>query len=267
MKANILSIEGKKIKQVDLPGCFEEKVREDLVKRAFEAGVKRQPYGAYIMAGKDISASGKVTHARRKFKTSYGLGISRVPRKTMTERGTRFYRVGAFVSGARGGKEAHPPKIEKVWAGKINKKEKEKAIRSAIAATADPKRIIKKYSSINEIKAELPLVIEKKVYEIKKTKDLRGALKNILSSLTDVAFKKKSIRAGKGKGRGRKYKKTRGMLLITTKKIPAAESLGIDIINVSQLNINDLAPNGETGRVIVYVEDAIDKMKENTKLK
>ena len=267
MKANVLSLDGKKVKQIELPGCFEEPIRKDLIKKAFESSVKRQPYGPYVRAGTEISASGKVAHARRKYRTAYGLGISRVPRKTLTVRGTRFYRVGAFMPGTRGGRAAHPPKVEKSWLVSINKKEKIKAIRSAIAATANTEDIIKKYETIKEVKESLPLIIENKIYDIKKTKNLRDALEKALSSLSSVAFKKKSIRAGRGKSRERKYKVTRGMLLITTKDIPACKSLGIDIANVSQLNIHELAPNGEPGRVIIYAEDAIDKMKENPKLK
>ena len=43
--------------------------------------------------------------------------------------------VGAFAPGTVGGRRAHPPKSEKIWSKKINKKENAKAIRSAISAT------------------------------------------------------------------------------------------------------------------------------------
>jgi len=159
MKANVLSITGEKLRQIELPRCFNEKIREDLIKRAFEVEVAatRQPYGTFKLAGKLVSAAGKIRHARNKYKTAYGIGISRVPRKVLTRRGTRFFWVGAFAPGMRGGRAAHPPKVEKIFTKKINKKEKMKALKAAIAATSNAREMCKRYATVKEKeKIELP---------------------------------------------------------------------------------------------------------------
>ena len=118
-----------------LPEQFSELIRPDLIERAVFAiqSHKKQPYGASPEAGKRHSA--RISRRRHKYKTSYGHGISRVPRKIMSHRGERFNWVGALAPGTVGGRRAHPPKAEKIVDQKINKKERKKAIRSALAAT------------------------------------------------------------------------------------------------------------------------------------
>ena len=83
MKAQVLSLDGMKEKEIELPKCFEEEVRKDIIKKAFESEIStlRTPYGSFEFAGKLVSASGKIKHRRRKWKTAYGKGISRVSRK------------------------------------------------------------------------------------------------------------------------------------------------------------------------------------------
>ncbi len=274
MKANVLSITGEKLKQVELPSCFTEEIRKDLIKRAFEveAAATRQPYGAFPLAGKLASASGKIRRARRKYKTSYGIGISRVPRKVMTRRGARFFWVGAFAPGMRGGRAAHPPKAEKIFTKKINKKEKIKALKAAIAATSSQKEIYKRYSTLKEEKIELPLIVESKIADIKKTKELHEVLSKLLGNAAKIAFRQRRVRAGAGKKRGRYYKKGKGMLIVTStdKEMPAAKGLkglGVDVAKVKKLKISELAPSGIGGRLTLYTEDAIKEMRETEKLK
>ena len=135
MKLNIISASKEKKKEIDLPSQFNEEVRPDVISRAVFAiqSNKRQPYGASPEAGKRASA--EISRRRHDYRGSYGHGISRVPRKILTRRGTRMYWVGAFAPGTVGGRRAHPPKAEKNYSQKINKKERRKAIRSAIAAS------------------------------------------------------------------------------------------------------------------------------------
>ena len=45
-KANLLNIEGKKLKEIELPKCFDVKIREDIVAKVLETKKTRQPYGA-----------------------------------------------------------------------------------------------------------------------------------------------------------------------------------------------------------------------------
>src|SRR3989338_8220343 len=111
----ILDISGKEKGVAQLPEQFKEAVRPDLIQRAVEhiQGNNRQPYGAKPTAGTRSSA--ETSKRRRDYKTSYGMGISRVPRKIISKQDTRMNWVGAFMPGTVGGRRAHPPKAARVW--------------------------------------------------------------------------------------------------------------------------------------------------------
>jgi large subunit ribosomal protein L4e len=261
MKGQILTLEGTKKAEIELPRCFHVPIREDLIKKAFEVEIsaERQPYGAFYLAGKGAVITTR--HRRRKWKTLYGYGISRVPRKIMTRRGTRFSWVGAFSPSTRGGRAAHPPKAEKIWAKEMPKKEKTKALEAAISATASIEALKKRYPNLNFEKMNLPLIIDEKITETKKAKELLAMLEKILGPLVELAFPERKIRAGKGKSRARKYKRRKGILIVTKKDFEAAKSLGIEVVNVNKLSVSQLAPSGVPGRLTVYTEDAIKELK------
>ncbi len=277
MKTSFLDLDGNNKKDIELPSCFTEEVRMDIVKKAFESEIssRRTPYGSYERAGKLASASGKIRHARRKWKTAYGKGISRVPRKILSRRGTQFRWVGAFASGTVGGKEAHPPKSWKNWDKKINKRERIKAIRSAIAATANYSCIEGRYKTLNSRNFSLPIIVESKLNEIIKTSELKKKIyelfKKIQPAIESIALREsKKVRAGKGKNRNRKYKISKGVLIVSSKDIPSGKGLrglGVDIITVNKLNLRYLAPAGIPGRLTIYTEDAIDEMKKMERLR
>ena len=86
MKLNILDISNKKVGEINLPMQFDEDVRPDLAKRAVLAlqSSKRQPYGSMKEAGK--RASSTLSKRRRRYRGSYGLGISRTPRKILSRK-------------------------------------------------------------------------------------------------------------------------------------------------------------------------------------
>jgi len=266
MKAEILSIEGTKKGEIELPKYFEEPIREDLIKRAFISwqSEQRQPYGAFWLAGKQKSASGKIKHGRRKWKGQYGKGISRIPRKIMSRHGSSFNWVGAFVSGTKGGREAHPPKAEKIWEKKINKKEKKKALHAALAATASQKIVQKRYGLAKELgieKLKFPIIVEEKILDVKKIDEFKRIIEKLLDGLIKIALPERRIRAGKGKMRSRPYKKQKGLLIVTAKDgLKSVGNLGIEIINVNTLNIGNLAPGGKAGRITIYTEDAIKEL-------
>ena len=239
MKANILNLNGEKIKIIDLPTQFDEPYHPNLIKRSVLTILSnlRQQYGAKPEAGKRASA--KLSKRRRNYRGSYGLGISRVPRKILWRRGRRFGWVGAFAPGTVSGRKAHPPKAEKNYSKKINIKERRKSIRSALSATTN-KEIVKQRGHI---------------------------FKNLLKEEMQRSSIKK-IRAGKGKMRGRKYKKRKGPLIIVSKKCPLLNSTknipGIDICTVNLINTNLLAPGAEPGRLTIFTEDSIERLrKEN----
>jgi len=260
MKADILSTKGQKVKTIDLPSQFSEEIRPDVIKRAVLVvqSNKRQPYGADPRAGKNYSA--KLSRRRRKYRGSYGHGISRVPRKIMTRRGTNLYWVGAVAPGTVGGRKAHPPKAGKIWSQKINVKEKRLAIRSALAATC-VKELVEARGHVSK---NIPLVIESAFEDMKKTKDIIDALNKIgLDKELERASVKK-IRAGKGKTRGRKYKTKKGPLLVVSKKCELQKSAknipGIDISTVESLNAELLAPGCKPGRLTVFTDKAIERL-------
>ena len=151
MKASILDLNGNKVKALELPDHFSEEFRPDLIRSAYLVLMrhKRQPHGAFPFAGKRASA--ELSRRRRQFRTSYGHGISRVPRKAVWHRGRQFGWVGAFAPGTVGGRIAHPPKAEKILDLKMNVKERRKAIRSALSATPNYELVKQRGHLFNEL--------------------------------------------------------------------------------------------------------------------
>ena len=255
MKAIIYDFNGNKKHEAELPKLFSTKIRADIVLKYFEAEKFKlmHPYSPYKEAGKRHSASGTISHRRHEWKGHYGKGISRIPRKTMSRRGVQFYWVGAEISGTRGGRSAHPPKINR--RRKINKNEEMIAMNSAIASTANEKYIANRYSSLVKLHFPVPIIIESKLEKIK-SKDFIKLLKHLLKENYHLALKNKTIRAGKGKMRGRKYKSNAGILLIKSKSENIALK-GLDIKSVPELKISNLYP---LGRLVIYTEKAIEEL-------
>jgi large subunit ribosomal protein L4e len=265
MKTKILDINGKEKGSIELPKFFSELIREDIVAKVLEAVKVKQPYSPSPVAGKQNSASGNLQHRRSVWKTMQGKGISRVPRKIMTRRGSQFNWVGAEIPSARGGRRAHPPKIESmINTKKINKKEMEIAIKSALSATANEKLVSEKYERLNGKKISgLPLIVEQKMLSLK-AKEFISSLKKVLGEdLFEVAIKKKKVRSGIGKLRGRKYKSNAGLLLVVGEK-EKIKTNAVEVTSAKRLNITDLA-NGGVGRLTLYTEEAIKNLGERIK--
>ena len=111
MKGYVLDINGKKLRTIDLHSCFSKKIREDIIAKVLEVKKNKQPYAPSPVAGKQHSASGKIRHRRHVWKSGYGKGISRIPRKIISRRGSQFNWIGAEIASTVGGRRAHPPKI------------------------------------------------------------------------------------------------------------------------------------------------------------
>ena len=261
VKATIFSIDGKKGKSIDLPKQFSEEHRPDLIKRAHLALQTKltQPYGAFPEAGKRPSAD--LPRRRRKYRTSYGHGISRVPRKAAWKRGTQFGWSGAVAPGTVSGRRAHPPKAEKNIIKSLNIKERRKAMRAALTLSVNADAIKARGHSFTD----LPSIIENKFESLARTKDVEKAMKalGLAKELTRVEGRK--IRAGKGKMRGRKYKTKKGPLFVVGEKCKLLQSginiAGVEVCIVNKLNVNLLAPGGVPGRLTLYSEKAIEKIK------
>lgn len=262
MKANILNINGEKIKEMNLPSCFSQQVREDIVYKVLETKKTGQPYSPSPVAGKQHSASGVIRHRRHVWKSSYGRGMSRIPRKIFSRRGTQFNWEGAEIASTKGGRRAHPPKVlSRINTLKINKKELKTALISALSATADKKQVSKRYLRLKDKKIEnLPLIVESRITSLN-TKQIIDSLKKILGKdLTDLAIKKRTVRSGKGKSRGRKYKSNAGLLMVVSKN-EKIRTNAIDVKSVNALGVWDLAVGG-VGRITLYTEQAIKELGE-----
>ena len=257
MKAQILDTEGKKKSEITTK-LFEEPIRRDIILKIIEAEKTKQQWRPRQYAGMDRSASGNVMHTRHDWKSDRGRGMSRYPKKAMSRRGTQFTWIAAIIPSARGGRRAHPPKgyLEE---RKINKKEYRKAVLSALTFVGTIEEVQKKYATLHDqkIDTKFPMIVEDKILTLK-TKDFLKTLKTILGGFYEVSVQKKSIRPGKGKLRGRKYKKNAGALLVisNTEKMKIS---GIDVVKVNELSVTDLAAGG--ARVTIFTEKAIKELE------
>lgn len=262
MKAHVLSIDGKKSGEIDLPAQFSEGIREDIIRRAFHANEsnKRQAYGTDHDAG--VRTSAKYMGKRASYGSWANKGMSRIAR----------IRVGSghmtgtvrLIPQARKGRASHSPNPNKIWSQKINDKERKLAIRSAIAATADKKTIAKRNHAFEE---DFPIVVENNFAKLKKAKEIKTALFAMGLEAELVRASQKKVRAGIGKTRGRKYRTRKGPVIIISEDSEISKSAkniaGIDVIPVNKLNVNILAPGGHAGRLAIWTVDAIKKLDSN----
>lgn len=239
MKAQIFSTDGNVKGSMEIPKFFEKKGREDIVRKVFLANPKRQPYGAFERAGMEHSAHGIFKHRRRAYKGQYGIGISRTPAKVMSHTGTRFTRMGAFAANTRGGREAHPPKSSKIWGGEINKKENSMALMSALSLSSSIEALKEYYPKTDFSELSLPVIVEDRIAEIGKAKEIRKAVSKILGKAADLAGK--------------------SILIVAEKKIKA-KNLGFESKKAEELNIIDLAPSGKPGRFVIFTESSIKEL-------
>ena len=245
IKVNIYGLDGNSTGQIDLPDVFNTPYRPDIIRKSFNAlhSNKRQSYGADPAAGtKHATAS-----------VGKGRGMSRVPR-------LKEGRRAALAPCVVGGRRAHPPKAEKNWKEKINKKEKQLARNSALAATSNKEIVLQRGHKFNE-KLTLPIVVDDKFEKLKKTKDVISTLEK-LGVYDDIlrAENGKHIRAGKGKTRGRRYKIPKSLLIVATKDEISKSSRnlpGVDIVKPEDLNIEYIAPGGDPGRLTIFTKSAI----------
>ena len=263
MKLKVRTQTGQSKNEQDMPKQFNEPVNPNLIRRAVAVirSNRRQKYGAAPEAGKRASAY--LSKRRNSYRSTYGIGQSRTPRKVMSSRGTRFNWVGAFVPQTVGGRRAHPPKADRIWDQKMNKKERRKAIRSAISATVIKEIVCKKHNNVPD---NYPFLIEDAFENIDKTKKIKEALNKIGLTEELARTENKKVRAGKGKRRGRKYKKKVGPLIVVSKECKLLKSAtnipGISIVEVDKLNAELLAPGTEFGRITLFTKSAVERLEK-----
>jgi len=258
MKSIVYDLDGKEAGEVELPQLFEADVRPDVVKRAVLASqsARRQAYGTDPIAGQQTSAH---YHGSRHYRfTMMNREMSRIPR-IHGKVGYMAWRA-RFAPHAVKGRRAHPPKVEKIWLQKVNEKENRLAIKSALAASAD----INLVSARHKVK-QSPFIIIDDFENVKKTKNVLNTLVKLMPHELERCSERK-IRAGKGKVRGRHYKKKRGPLIITSKScsvLRAARNIpGVDAVSVQNLNIEMLAPGAHPGRLVVVTKSGLHALQE-----
>lgn len=255
-EVEVYDLEGKPVAKAKLPSVFRVPVRRDLIRRAFIAvrTSRLQPKGTDPLAGKRTTAES----------WGVGHGVARVPR-------IKGGRRAALVPQAVGGRRAHPPRVDKVLRERINRKEKILATASAIAATACRSLVEERGHRVKNAK-QIPVVLVDDFERINKTRDVKEIFRKLgLWDDIERAHGGIRVRSGRGKMRGRKYKKPRSVLIVVSKNrgiVKAARNLpGVDVSTVDALNVELLAPGGEPGRLTVYTLSSLKLLDERYRKK
>ncbi|MFB6233351.1 MAG: 50S ribosomal protein L4 [Haloarculaceae archaeon] len=245
MQVPVHDLDGDETGETDLPDVFETQYRPDLIRQAVVAAQanRKQDYGSDDYAGMRTPAES----------FGSGRGIAHVPRE-----GGRARRVPHTV----GGRRAHPPKSEKDRSVDINDKERKLAIRSAIAATAEADLVAERGHAFDD--TALPVVVDDAFEELKKTSAAVDAAQ-ALGVYADIErADETTVTAGQGSSRGRKYRRPRSILFVTSEEPSrAARNLaGADVTTAREVDAEDLAPGGVAGRLTVWTESALAEVAD-----
>ena len=245
-RVHLVDLKGAAGETVPLPMAFSSPIRSDLIRRAVNASraERRQPHGTKPTAGlrHSVQWSGK------------GKGVSRTPRLmgSMT---------GAQAPNTVGGRPAHPPRIETIWAKKINTKERRLAFAAALAATRETKLAQSRGHEVPE-GLHLPVVLATPAEEIATSAEARLLLDRLkLWSDVERAGDHVHLRAGRGRRRGRPRRFPRSLLFVTSApgKARGFRNLpGVDVVPVGRLGTEDLAPGGTPGRLTLFSLAALE---------
>lgn len=243
MKATVYSIEGKALKQIDLPHIFESPQREDLVKRAVLSEESRtyQPKGNYKLAGLETSA--RYRGRKEDFGSGKNKGIPHLPHEVLP--GGQLGKVKRVPHAVKG-RRAHPPKPQKKIVELINRKEHMKALASALSFSADRDKVCRRAHI--EVSVSLPIVLENSFEKINKAKDVQ----KVFDALKLSAFVDKAKKNG-----------TKSALIVISdgNVLKAAANLpGVDVVRVTDLSVKDLAPGTHPGRLTMYSENALPEI-------
>ncbi len=258
LQVDVYGIDGKRSATLTLPQFFRAPLKEYLVRRAFIHLLthKFQPKGASKLSGHKYSVES----------WGPGYGMARISR--VKGRGTPKYAAGGMVPSAVGGRPTHPPVPEKKIYKEINKKELRNALMSALAFTTNS-LYVKKRGHIVPEDIRLPIIVDDAVEDLDKTKDVRLLLSNLGLDEELRRCEKIKIRAGKGKRRGRRYKKRKGPLIVVSKKCKlskaAANIPGVDVVEARNLSVLHLAPGGHPGRLTIFTKSSLSVLGERLK--
>jgi large subunit ribosomal protein L4e len=249
MNATVRDLDGSEAGDVELPDVFETPLRPDLVRRAVVSAQanRKQRHGADPNAGMRTPAESPGS----------GRGMAHVPREN---------NQGRRVPQTVGGRRAHPPKAEADPSLDVNDKERKQAVRSAVAATTDAELVAERGHDFDD-DLELPLVVSDEFEDLVKTKEVVSFLEAV-GAHADVerADEGRTVRAGRGTTRGRKYQEPSSVLFVTASEAgpsKAARNLaGVDVATAGEVNAEDLAPGAAPGRLTVWTESAIEEVAD-----
>jgi len=249
MNVPLYDTDGDEIETVDLPSVFESVYRPDLIGRAIATihANSTQPKGADPLAGKRTSAES----------FGAGRGVAMVPRSN-----NRGRRVPQTV----GGRRAHPPKEAKNPAKRLNDNERRLAIRSAVAATADPD-LVRERGHLLPDGIDAPIIVDDAFEAFEKTRAVVELFEAIgIDADVDRADRNRGRRGGRGTTRGRGHKGPKSILVVTSSEAGpsrAARNLpGVDVATGREVDVSELAPGGHAGRLTVFTESALEEVAE-----
>lgn len=252
MKIPMYNLDGAPVEEIDLPRVFETDTRPDVIHKVYVNldSHRFQPQGRHPTAGMDVVA--------RSDDPPTGRGTSRIA-KMRGGGGGRQGQAGGVAS-VRGGRQAHPPRSNKVIWKRVNKKENRLALCSAIAYTTHTDAIQRRGHKTGS-QEEFPIILKDDIELVNTTKRLIDILKR-LDLFGDVErLQSRRRRTGKSALRGRGKKVGKSILFVVSGDVPlknVSGSLpGIDIVVAKNLSVLDLAPGANPGRLTIYSQEAL----------
>jgi large subunit ribosomal protein L4e len=255
MKARILASTGNDAGEIELPVVFSTPYRPEVIHKVYVNLLSHsyQRQGRYPGAGENVSAESRNT----------GLGIARLARA----RGEGFPRAGqaASVAGVRHGRVAHPPESWKTIYKKINYKEKQLGLCSALAATARKELVQRRGHKIDD-KTKFPMIVSNDIELISKTKQLKKVLVDLgLGDDIARANVTRKAQSGTARRRGRPSRSGTSALIVVgneSKLVTLSQSIsGVDVKRVKDVSVIDLAPGSKPIRLTIFSQNAIDQLK------
>ena len=246
---------GTKDGEIELPLVFSTPYRRELIHKAFTNlnSHKFQPQGRHPTAGMDVVADSNDPPT--------GQGVSRVARARGGGGGRQGQ--GAEVASTRGGRQAHPPIVEKVIYKKLNKKERKLALCSAIAATASKELVESRGHKIEGIES-FPIIVSDDIESVSKTSDMVKILDSLKLTQDVKRLESRKSRSGKSLLRGRSKKVGKSVLFVTKDSSQLSKAIGalpgVEARNAKELSVLDLAPGSDPIRLTVYSKSAIEEI-------
>ena len=257
MKVDLMTLDGKKSEQIDLPIIFNTELNTKLIHKAYINLESHgfQKHSTHPTAGQDVVADSNDPPT--------GRGIARIAR--MKGGGGGRQGQAGEVAGTRGGRQAHRPYPIRVIYKKINKKENKLALFSAIAATASKELIQSRGHKIEGIQS-FPIIVEDEIENIANTSKMVKVIDNLNISQDVERLAKRKKRTGKVALRGRTSKIGKSVLFVVSnsEKISKACSgiPGVDACSTKNLSVLNLAPGGSLIRLTIFSKKAIEEIAQ-----